>query len=123
MDIDPEPPASNGTSNGTSTPPPAASAQTNFAVPIPNGTTHDQEEAAPAPPPHKSNPSSPQPTPADEAEAYKAAGNRFFKEKNYTKAIEQYSKGIYFDALTCYGLAMTNTRLQLSTSSPILQLS
>jgi DnaJ family protein C protein 7 len=94
MDIDQEPPAN----NGTSTPPPAASAQTNFAVPIPNGTTHEGQEAAPAPPPHKSNPSSPQPTPADEAESYKAAGNRFFKEKNYAKAIEQYSKGLYIPA-------------------------
>ncbi|KAK0389162.1 hypothetical protein NLU13_2737 [Sarocladium strictum] len=90
MDIDQEPPAG----NGTSTPPPAASAQTNFAVPIPNGTTHEGQDAAPTPPPHKSNPSSPQPTAADEAEAYKAAGNRFFKEKNYTKAIEQYSKAV-----------------------------
>jgi DnaJ homolog subfamily C member 7 len=90
MDIDQEPPV-----NGDATPePPNASAQTNFAVPISNGTNHEENEPAPTPPPHKTNPSSPQPTPADEAESYKAAGNRFFKEKNYAKAIEQYSKGL-----------------------------
>lgn len=90
MDIDREP------VNGASSPPPPAasqksSAQRNFSVPIPNGISHDQ---APPPPPHKSNPSSPTPTPQDDAEAYKGAGNRFFKEKNYPKAIEQYSKGM-----------------------------
>lgn len=85
MEIDSEP------VNGASSPPPNSSAQTNFSVPIPNGSNH---EDAPVPPPHKSNPSSPVPTPQDDAEAYKAAGNRLFKEKNYTKAIEQYSKGM-----------------------------
>jgi DnaJ homolog subfamily C member 7 len=92
MDIDQEPPAN----SGSSTPPQAASAQANFAVPIPNGTTYTEGDTAPVPPPHKSNPSSPQPTSAEEAESYKAAGNRFFKEKNYGKAIEQYSKGDFF---------------------------
>lgn len=87
MDVDREP------VNGASAPAPQnqnASAQANFSVPITNG---NHSEEAPAPPPHRSNPSSPVPTPQDDAEAYKAAGNRFFKEKNYTKAIEQYSKG------------------------------
>jgi DnaJ homolog subfamily C member 7 len=50
-------------------------------------------DAAPAPPPHRSNPSSPVPTAEDEAEAYKAAGNKFFKEKDYKNAIIQYTKG------------------------------
>jgi DnaJ family protein C protein 7 len=86
MDIDREP------VNGASSPPAQnASAQSNFSVPIPNGTSHDEP---PAPPQHGSNPSSPILTPQDDAESYKAAGNRFFKEKNYTKAIEQYSKGM-----------------------------
>ncbi|CAM1505285.1 Fc.00g109220.m01.CDS01 [Cosmosporella sp. VM-42] len=91
MDIDREP--VNGTAASSTTPPPQnPSAQTNFAVPIPNGnTSHDE---APAPPPHKSNPSSPTPTPLEDAESYKAAGNRFFKDRNYTKAIEQYSKAV-----------------------------
>ncbi|KAG9247298.1 hypothetical protein BJ878DRAFT_493256 [Calycina marina] len=51
----------------------------------------------PAPPPHKSNPTSPAapiaPT-TDEAEAFKAAGNKFFKEKQYKKAIEEYTKAV-----------------------------
>lgn len=87
MDIDREP------VNGASSPAAAQnpSAQTNFSVPITNGT-HSQDEA-PAPPPHKSSPSSPVPSPQEDAEAYKAAGNRLFKEKNYAKAIEQYTKG------------------------------
>ncbi|KAH6897204.1 hypothetical protein B0T10DRAFT_179603 [Thelonectria olida] len=88
MDVDGEP--VNGTARA-STPPNNRSAQANFSVPIPNGNTHDE---APPPPPHKSNPSSPTPTPRDDAESYKAAGNRFFKEKNYAKAIEQYSKAV-----------------------------
>lgn len=83
MDVDREP--VNGASSPVSSPPP--SAQTNFSVPIPDNSE------APAPPPHKSNPSSPITTPEDDAESYKNAGNRHFKEKNYAKAIEQYSKG------------------------------
>jgi DnaJ family protein C protein 7 len=86
MDIDGEP-----VNGARATTPPNPSAQTNFSVPIPNGSTHD---GAPPPPPHKSNPSSPTPTPKDDAESYKAAGNRFFKDRNYFKAIEQYSKGM-----------------------------
>ncbi|UNI14029.1 hypothetical protein JDV02_000710 [Purpureocillium takamizusanense] len=97
MDIDREPPVNgNGAapSSSSSPPPPVTpnpSAQANFSVPIPNGTAHDE---APAPPPHKSNPSSPVPTPMEDAEAYKAAGNRFFKERIYSKAIEQYTKAV-----------------------------
>jgi DnaJ family protein C protein 7 len=88
MDIDREP--VNGTSSPVSQPQSKPSAQANFSIPIPNGTHHNE---APAPPPHKSNPSSPIPTPLEEAETYKATGNRLFKEKNYTRAIDQYSKG------------------------------
>ncbi|KAI9166640.1 DnaJ subfamily C member [Paramyrothecium foliicola] len=86
MDIDREP--VNGATSPQSQNP---SAQSNFSVPIPNGTSHDEP---PAPPQHGSNPSSPILTPQDDAESYKAAGNRFFKEKNYAKAIEQYSKAV-----------------------------
>lgn len=88
MEIDGEP------TNGASSPPAHLSAQTNFSVQIPNGTSHDE---APVPPPHKSNPSSPVPSPQDEAEAFKTAGNHFFKAKNYAKAVEQYSKGMPSD--------------------------
>jgi len=56
-----------------------------------NGTTH---EDAPAPPPHKS-PSSPPPpeAPTVDAEACKAAGNKFFKAREWQKAIQEYTKG------------------------------
>ena len=90
MDVDRE-------SNGASSPPPAPQPQTSFSVPIPNGintAVNGNGEDAPAPPPHKSNPSSPVPTAEDEAEAYKAAGNKFFKDKDYKNAIVQYSKGM-----------------------------
>lgn len=69
---------------------PMPSAQTNFSVPIPNGTAHEE---APVPPPHKSGPPSPSPSSVEDAEAFKAAGNKFFKEKAYRQAIDQYSKG------------------------------
>jgi len=37
------------------------------------------------------------PTPSVDGEAYKQAGNKFFKQKEYTKAIEQYTKAIECD--------------------------
>lgn len=90
MDVDSEP--VNG-ARSTTPPNQKANAQANFSVPIPNGSSHD--DGAPPPPPHKSNPGSPTITPEEDAESYKNAGNRFFKDKNYHKAIEQYSKGMY----------------------------
>ncbi|KAG9257239.1 DNAJ domain-containing protein [Emericellopsis atlantica] len=98
MDIDREPVNGSTSRSGS---PQNASAQKNFSVPIPNGTSNVETngnsngtESAPAPPPHGSNPSSPILTAEDDAEAYKAAGNRLFKEKNYAQAIQQYSKAI-----------------------------
>ncbi|KAH8595708.1 hypothetical protein B0O99DRAFT_652127 [Bisporella sp. PMI_857] len=66
---------------------------------IPGSFEHSQktngangEKEGPVPPPHKSNPTSPAaaaaPTP-EEAEAFKAAGNKFYKEKEYKKAIAE----------------------------------
>lgn len=106
MDVDPQP------VNGAASPPPPpakgssnASAQKNFAVPITNGSmAPNGNDEAPAPPPHKSNPSSPVPSPLEEAESYKTAGNRLFKEKNYAKAIEQYSKGMRQYMMTLFTL-------------------
>ncbi|KAL7936326.1 hypothetical protein V8C35DRAFT_254669 [Trichoderma chlorosporum] len=91
MDVDPQP-VNGAASSQPPKPSSNPSAQKNFAVPIPNGSMSDEE--APAPPPHKSNPSSPIPTPVEDAESYKTNGNRLFKEKNYPKAIEQYSKAV-----------------------------
>lgn len=72
-------------------------------APEANGTngTHNNESDAdtegPEPPPHKSNSSSPvldvAPTP-EQAEEFKAAGNKFYKAKEYKKAIEEYTKGM-----------------------------
>ncbi|KAF6815680.1 tetratricopeptide [Colletotrichum sojae] len=100
MDVDresnaaPSSPAPAPTPAAAATPQP--SAQASFSVPIPNGinTNVNGNGNAPPPPPHKSNPSSPVPTTEDEAESYKAAGNKFFKEKDYKNAIIQYSKAI-----------------------------
>lgn len=123
MDIDRE------SSAAPSSPPAAAaaaaaspqpSAQTSFSVPKPNGinTNINGNGDAPAPPPHKSNPSSPVPTTEDEAEAYKAAGNKFFKEKDYKNAILQYSKGKCCRLQICIGYKLTSL-LQPSSWSPI----
>ena len=62
-------------------------------APAPAAAPTNGDAQGPAPPPHGSRPSSPVPTAADEAESYKAAGNRFFKEKDYRNAIIQYTKG------------------------------
>lgn len=59
-----------------------------------NGTTNSM---APTPPPHKSAPTSPIPAPAptaEDAEAFKTAGNKFYKAKEYKRAIEEYTKGM-----------------------------
>ena len=54
-------------------------------TPAQNGDT------APVPPPHKT-PSTPPPS-TEDAEAFKAAGNKYFKAGDYTKAIAEYTKG------------------------------
>lgn len=112
MDVDKETPP-NPPSSPPATSQPQAQAQASYTVPISsptNGTkdapvkaqakspTNGERPApasrsGPAPPPHGSRPSSPVPTTADEAESYKAAGNKFFKEKDYRNAIIQYTKG------------------------------
>lgn len=105
MDVDRESTGAGAAPSSPSAPAAAASnsaapqpaPQTSFSVPIPNGisiNTAVNGEDAPMPPPHKSNPSSPVPTTEDEAEAYKAAGNKFFKDKDFKNAIVQYSKGM-----------------------------
>ena len=58
------------------------------------------DEDVPVPPPHRSQPSSPVPTPEAEAEAYKLAGNKFFKEKEFRRAIDEYTKGTSVHRLT-----------------------
>lgn len=71
-------------------PEPAPAAPT---APVTNGAATPVQEDVPVPPPHKSDPNSPPPTPADEAEVFKNLGNKFFKEKNFGRAIDEYTKG------------------------------
>lgn len=54
-----------------------------------NGT-NGTEERSPTPPPHKSSGST------DEADSFKLAGNKFFKDGDYRRAIEEYNKGMHF---------------------------
>ncbi|KAF9636763.1 Tetratricopeptide TPR-1 [Lasiodiplodia theobromae] len=63
--------------------------------PKPNGNAAETngDNAAPPPPPHRT-PTSPPPV---DAEACKAAGNKFFKAKDYPKAIQEYTKAIEAD--------------------------
>jgi DnaJ family protein C protein 7 len=93
MDIDSSSPA-------PSSPVTADTPKTNGANGVPDG---------PAPPPHRYTKSPPPPSanyaatpeaatppaepPTIDAEEYKAAGNKFFKIKDYPRAIEEYSKG------------------------------
>lgn len=52
-------------------------------------------DSGPLPPPHGSNPTtSPPPKPALDPEACKAVGNKYFKAKDYAKAIQEYSKAL-----------------------------
>ncbi|KAH9828885.1 dnaJ homolog-like protein subfamily C member 7 [Teratosphaeria destructans] len=80
-------------------PPPSAFPKTNGV----NGEHPPNEgsEDVPTPPPHRT-PTSPGPAPQPEkpavdAEACKAAGNKFYKEKKYDQAIAEYSKAIDAD--------------------------
>ncbi|KAI0128909.1 tetratricopeptide, partial [Xylariales sp. AK1849] len=94
MDVDREPSAA-----PPSSPPAQQQSQAQFTVPISSPTNGNKSPTngdgeGPVPPPHRSHPSSPVPCAADEAEAYKAAGNKFFTEKDYKNAILQYSKAL-----------------------------
>ncbi|KAK5125419.1 hypothetical protein LTR85_000528 [Meristemomyces frigidus] len=74
---------------------PGAFPQTNGV----NGEHKEEEDAKPVPPPHRT-PASPSPEPekpAVDAEACKAAGNKFYKAKQYEKAIAEYTKAIEAD--------------------------
>jgi DnaJ homolog subfamily C member 7 len=59
-----------------------------------NGINGRDDEKSPTPPPHKEPPLPPSPPPVD-AEACKAAGNKFFKAKDFARAIVEYTKGTH----------------------------
>lgn len=85
-----------------SSPPPAMSPGPLPSVNGVNGVNGLNDDGSPIPPPHKvptspppQSQSQPQPPPKPtvDAEACKAAGNKFFKAKDYDKAIKEYTKG------------------------------
>ncbi|KAI1170723.1 hypothetical protein F4777DRAFT_101130 [Nemania sp. FL0916] len=91
MDVDKE----NAAQPPSSPPPPQP--QNSFSVPINSPTNGDKSAVngeGPAPPPHRSNPSSPIPSEAEQAENYKSLGNKSFKDRQYKKAIKEYSQAI-----------------------------
>ncbi|CAK7268371.1 hypothetical protein SEPCBS119000_003027 [Sporothrix epigloea] len=67
----------------TSSPPPAS----NGTVPL---SANGSNGSVPVPPPHKT----PAPTPAEEAEAFKNLGNKYFKDRSYHAAITEYTKAV-----------------------------
>ncbi len=102
MDIDSE--GLNGAA--PTSPPPQTNIPGAFESPKSNGTpaavAASLNGEGPVPPPHKSNPTSPAasaPPTAEEAEAFKASGNKFYKAKEYKKAIEEYTKGMLSPSL------------------------
>ncbi|KAI9872777.1 MAG: hypothetical protein M1830_001207 [Pleopsidium flavum] len=81
-----------------SSPPPAMSPGPFTGTNGVNGVNGANNDGSPVPPPHKTPTSPPpQPKPTVDAEACKAAGNKFFKAKDYDKAIKEYSKAIEAD--------------------------
>ncbi|KAI0542245.1 hypothetical protein GGR58DRAFT_301254 [Xylaria digitata] len=91
MDVDKE----NSAQPPSSPPPPQQ--HKSFTVPInspTNGSKPEINGEGPAPPPHRSNPSSPVPSDAEQAENYKSLGNKSFKDRQYKKAIKEYSQAI-----------------------------
>ena len=94
MDLDQEEPVSPSTSSSPSLAPGPFS--------LPNGVDHAKNEnvnggGSPVPPPHRAPPAEPQPASKStiDAEACKAAGNKFFKMGDYDKAIREYTKGVH----------------------------
>lgn len=90
MDLDHEQP------NGAPSSSPPPNINESVDLPKTNGVNGTPSEEGPVPPPHKSNTTSPAAPPAltaEDAEAFKTAGNKFYKAKEYKKAIEEYTKG------------------------------
>ena len=73
--------------NGTDVP---SSPVNGTTTPKTNGVNGEKHEGAPQPPPHKE---AKQESSPEEAEAFKAAGNKFFKAQEWRKAIDEYTKG------------------------------
>lgn len=64
------------------------------ASPQPDATpmsTNGDTDRSPTPPPHRSPPPN-----SDGGESFKLAGNKFYAQKEYDRAIEEYNKGWFF---------------------------
>lgn len=83
MDLEDDDPITNGTSAPQT---PAQETPGAFPDPEANGVS-DHDAKSPTPPPHQP------PPPKVDPEACKAAGNKFFKAKDYDRAVQEYSKG------------------------------
>ena len=81
MDLD-DPPMTNGAASQPATP--VQETPGAFPDPDTNGV-NGEEEKSPTPPPHKPQKVDP--------EACKAAGNKYFKAKDYDRAVQEYTKG------------------------------
>ncbi|KAF4555494.1 Tetratricopeptide repeat-containing protein 1 [Elsinoe fawcettii] len=81
--------------NGSSLPSSPAPAPHTNGVNGDKAETSEQQNGAPAPPPHKESPRNEVDTEA--AEAFKAAGNKFFKAREWQKAIDEYTKAVDAD--------------------------
>ena len=75
-------------------------------------------DASPIPPPHKSP--SPPPKPAYDPEACKATGNKYFKAKDYPRAVQEYTKGGKAPPRSCtvYTLHKYIKLISIARSSP-----
>ncbi|KAK4668820.1 uncharacterized protein QC764_710820 [Podospora pseudoanserina] len=102
MDVEKDPVNGGAAAAASGQQKPTAFPHTNsFTVPLSNGTDASAngaatpaDEAVPAPPPHRSSPSSPVQSEAEQAESFKNDGNKFFKAGDYKHAIEFYTKAV-----------------------------
>jgi DnaJ family protein C protein 7 len=117
--------ANNGATNGTSPPatpsrdaPGAFPEQENEQSESTNGVNgaNGADERSPTPPPHKVTP-----PPRVDPEACKAAGNKFFKAKDYEKAIAEYTKGST-QSESCSFAWLTNSSQRLKLNLRILHI-
>ncbi|KAI9680972.1 MAG: hypothetical protein M1829_001052 [Trizodia sp. TS-e1964] len=77
--------------------PPPSMMSGSFPMPQSNKTDGSGVDNTPVPPPHKVPLKGSTPPPAADPEAFKAAGNTYFKLKEYGKAIAEYTKAIDAD--------------------------
>lgn len=102
MDLDRDFPSSPAPSSPAAAQTPNGFSDSSSAPPPVQGPAPPPHRYAASPPPQSQNVPPPAPSPPPEvptitAEEYKAAGNKFFKAKEYNMAIKEYSKAIEAD--------------------------